>query len=408
MSPLTEAQKKSIRLVVFITVFLDLVGFGIIIPLVGIYGRHFGASPLELGLLGASFSLAQFVFSPFWGALSDRIGRRPVMLISLLGSTLSYLGFALATDVATLTMTRLFAGVFAANISAAQATMADLTRPEERARAMGLIGAAFGLGFTFGPPLGGIAASHWGLSAPGLVAFVICGLNLLAAVFVLRETLPRSRRVRAVQLRSPLERFGFKIFSDNSRLASFMIVFFLVTFAFSNMEQTFSLLFQEKFEISTASAAYSAGLILMVAGFVGAAIQGGGIRFLLTQASESQWLIAGLFIQMIGMAAFPYGNSLNSYYLYVLPLAVGSALINPTLASLLSRSARPEEQGAVFGFQQGAGSLARTLGPFCGLTAFSWSYSLPYQIATLVLLVALVFAWRLRSQGESKPPIHSS
>src|SRR3954447_4701824 len=187
-------MRKPSLLVIFLTVFIDLIGFGIVLPLLPIYSRNFGASGLMIGVIMASFSLMQFFFAPLWGRLSDRIGRRPVLLISLAGSTLSYLIFGLAPNYSWLLIARAFGGVFAANISTAQAYIADVTTPADRAKGMGLIGAAFGIGFTLGPPLGGIASAQLGLGAPGFIAAGICGLNFLLAIFRLPESLPVSSR----------------------------------------------------------------------------------------------------------------------------------------------------------------------------------------------------------------------
>src|SRR3984957_9854436 len=187
-------RKQSPLFIIFTTVLIDLVGFGMVIPLISLYGRHYGASGLQLPILGGIYSLMQFFFAPLWGSLSDRVGRRPILLLSLTGSTLSYLIFGLAPNYTWLLLARAFGGIFAANISAAQAYIADITAPEDRAKGMGLIGAAFGIGFTLGPPLGGIAAAKIGLSAPGLIAGVICGLNLILAYFRLPESFPKEKR----------------------------------------------------------------------------------------------------------------------------------------------------------------------------------------------------------------------
>ena len=180
-------------LIIFITVFIDLLGFGIIIPLLPFYAEHFGASALIVGLLSSSFSLAQFLFAPFWGRLSDRIGRRPVILIGLLGSALSYAFFALATSLPMLFVARSLAGIAGANIPTAQAFIADTTTAETRARGMGLIGAAFGLGFIFGPAIGGFL-SHWGYAAPAWFAAALSLANFVAAVFLLPESRPPHAR----------------------------------------------------------------------------------------------------------------------------------------------------------------------------------------------------------------------
>ena len=163
-------MKRSPLIVIFTTVFFDLIGFGIIIPLVGIYGRNFGASTVELAILGSIYSIMQFFFSPIWGRLSDRHGRRPILLMSLAGSVIAYYLFAFSNSLYLLIFSRALAGIFAANISTAQAYIADVTKPEDRAKGMGLIGAAFGIGFTLGPPIGGISVSKLGLAAPGIIA----------------------------------------------------------------------------------------------------------------------------------------------------------------------------------------------------------------------------------------------
>ena len=176
--------------IIFFTVFIDLLGFGIIIPLLPFYAEHYGASAFVVGLLSTSFSAAQFLFAPLWGRLSDRIGRRPVILIGLLGSALSYALFAIATSLPLLFVARTLAGIAGANIPTAQAFIADVTTPEKRARGMGLIGAAFGLGFIFGPAIGGFL-SHWGYAAPAWFAAALSFANFAAALVLLPESRPK-------------------------------------------------------------------------------------------------------------------------------------------------------------------------------------------------------------------------
>ncbi len=394
---MTETRRsKSPLFVIFTTVLVDLIGFGMVIPLVGLYGRHYGATGLQLPILGAVYSICQFAFTPFWGALSDRWGRRPVILVSLLGSTVSYIIFGLAPDYWWLLGARAFAGIFAANISAAQAYIADVTRPEERAKGMGLIGAAFGIGFTLGPPLGGIAAAKLSLGAPGFIAGAICGINFLLALFRLPESLPRHLRTSAA--RRSLAPLSIKRLSQAFRheeLGFFLLMSFLVTFAFSNMEQTFSLLFQAKFALDTGDAGYKTGLVLMVSGLLGAMIQGGMIRKLAPRFGERNLLIWGLVFNAVAMLAFPYGPNYAAYFLLTIPMAIGSSLINPSLAALTSRSADASEQGSTLGLSQGLSSLARATGPFFGLMVFPYSYALPYLSAG-VISVGLLWACLLR------------
>lgn len=396
--------KKSPLFIIFTTVLVDLIGFGMVIPLVGLYGRHYGATPFQLSILGAIFSILQFFFTPLWGSLSDRVGRRPIILISLAGSTFSYAIFGFAPSYAWLLIARAFGGLFAANISAAQAYIADVTAPKDRAKGMGLIGAAFGIGFTLGPPLGGISAAKLGLSAPGYIAAAICGVNFLLAVFRLPESL--SPHVRAQAARRSLAPLNLKKLANARRhpdLWFLLIAAFFVTFAFSNMEQTFSLLFQQKFQLDTAAAGYMTGWVLMFSSILGAIVQGGLIRKLVPIFGERKLMMAGLVFNLIAMLAFPFGPAYWTYFLIAIPLSLGSALINPSLSSLISQSAKESEQGETLGVYQGLASLARATGPFYGLMTFSVRNAIPYFTASLISFSLLLMSgkiWRKVLKGH--------
>jgi DHA1 family tetracycline resistance protein-like MFS transporter len=394
-------RKRSPLVVIFTTVFLDLVGFGIIIPLVGIYGRHYGATALELAVLGSVYSLMQFFFSPVWGRLSDRMGRRPILLLSLLGSTLSYFLFAFSNTLGLIILSRALAGIFAANISTAQAYIADITPPKDRAKGMGLIGAAFGIGFTLGPPLGGISTAKLGMSAPGLIAGTLCLLNLILAWFRLEESLPESIRKENESKVSEGKRSAqwttFKRILNDPALFLPVVSTFFATFAFSNLEQVFSLLIQKRFELGTESAAYKTGMVLMWSGILGAFIQGGLIRKLVPKYGEKKLLITGLALQGCAMVLFAHSPTYEAFFYNAIPLALGSGLINPTLASLVSKRALADEQGAVIGLKEGMSSLARIAGPFCGLLAFGFKMELPFYIGCLTV-VLLSMVW-IRREG---------
>lgn len=389
-----EKKKKSPLFIIFTTVLVDLIGFGMVIPLVGLYGKHYGATGFQLPVLGGIYSFMQFFFSPFWGALSDRVGRRPIILLSLAGSTASYIMFALAPTFEWLLLARAFGGVFAANISAAQAYIADVTSLADRAKGMGLLGAAFGIGFTLGPPLGGIASAELGLAAPGFIAATICGANLLLAIFRLPESLPAEiRKQNATGPRrslSPLSLTQLKAAINHSELGYLFFTFFFVTFAFSTMEQTFSLLFQSKFDLETGEAGLKTGLVLMVSGLFGAFIQGGMIRKLVAKYGERNLLLTGLAFNFFTMGIFPYCPTYALYFALAVPVALGSSLINPSISSLISKCVGPREQGATLGLSQGLGSLARATGPFMGLLTFAVRPDLPYAIASFISLMLLI------------------
>jgi DHA1 family tetracycline resistance protein-like MFS transporter len=383
------APKKSPLFIIFTTVAMDLVGFGMIVTLVGQYGKDLGASPLELGFLGASYSLAQFFFAPLWGRLSDRYGRRPILLMSLLGSTFSYLIFGYATiarSLVILIFARVFQGIFAANLSAAQAYIADVTTPEKRAVGMGMIGAAFGVGFVFGPVLGGVAANRLGLAWPGFIASAICGINFVLAWFRLPESLSKTiqlaNRAKAVFHYDPLNLRQLARAISHPFLGLLLLMYFIQIFAFSNIEQTFGLFFQFKFNLPLGEAAEKTGYVLGFVGVTAALIQGLGLRKLVPLFGERRMLVGGLLLFAIAIASIPFGPSYGAYFLMMIPMALGRSMIDPSMSSLISKSAHMDAQGETFGISQGLGSLARATGPFCGLLTFNIAYYLPFLIAS--------------------------
>lgn len=409
----TPRRKKSPLMVIFTTVFMDLVGFGMIIPLLPIFGEKLGASGWTLGALGASYSIAQFFMSPVWGQVSDRFGRRPILLMSLTGSTLAYLGFAYATGAHSLIwlfITRFFAGFFAANISTAQAYIADVTPPEKRAAGMGLIGAAFGIGFILGPVLGGVSLKYLGELAPGLIAGGICGLNLLLAYVRLPESLSLDIRHanRAIPLRryDPLNTAHLRSAWLHPYLGLLLVMAFLQVIAFGSMEQVFSLFFKQHLSLSLADAGEKTGYALAFVGVVSAIIQGGLIRRLTPRFGERRLLVTGLVLFTAAIFFMPYGPTFGSYFIILLPLAIGRSFIDPSTSSLISKAVHANEQGRTFGTFQGLNSLARVIGPFIGLTIFDRHPNLPFQLAgclcLCVLAISLVF-WKRTAhlQGPS-------
>jgi DHA1 family tetracycline resistance protein-like MFS transporter len=377
-------MKKSPLLILFTTVFVDLLGFGIVIPISPYYAEKYGASGLEVGLLMSSYSLMQLIFSPFWGSLSDRIGRRPIILMSLLGSAISYLIFGLADSLSLLFISRLFAGIFGANISTSQAYISDATSAENRAKGMGLIGAAFGLGFVIGPFFGGFF-SQFGYRVPALVASGICALNFLSALINLpetekRETKPREETRKLGGIRS--------VFSAPI-LGTMVFLTFLITFAFSNLEATFALFAEKRYGFGSAETGYLFGYI----GIIMAVIQGGVVGRLASRFGEKNLLVAGTVAMLAGFFLIPL---VSDFYLLLAALALtgfGIGINNPSLNSLISKRSDPGAVGAVMGVSQSMGSLARILGPMCGGVLYDkLGTGYPYIGAGIVMAAAFVIA----------------
>lgn len=359
---------RALLSVLFLTVFIDLIGFGIVIPLLPLYAEQFGAGPVTVTWLVAIFSLMQFVFAPWWGQLSDRIGRRPVLLIGLFGSAASYLLFGLAQSLALLFVARALAGVMGANIGVAQAYIADVTPPEQRARGMGLIGAAFGLGFIFGPALGGLL-SRYGMAVPFFAAAALSLANALLAVVRLPEPLSAEARARASGSRPGLrERLrALRQLGGRSRLSRLYTASFLVTLAFAAMEATFSLWSARRWGLTPERIAY----LFAFLGTVGVLIQGVGMGRLVRRFGERRLALIGAAALTLGLVGVTLAPSLLLLTAALTLFAFGQGTLLPSLSALISHSAGAAEQGRVLGASQSYSALARVLGPVLGGVAFA-------------------------------------
>jgi multidrug resistance protein len=416
-------MRKPSVLVVFLTVFIDLIGFGIVVPLVPLFSRHFGAHGFVIGVIIASFSAMQFVFSPVWGRLSDRFGRRPVLLISTLGASGSYVLFALSCGLENhavalwmMVLSRVFAGVCGGNITVAQAYIADISPPEQRSKRMGLIGMAFGLGFIFGPILGGVSLKYIGNSGPGWVAAALCAANFLFALFVLVESWKPSSE--HVPQRPHLDQWLHTL--REPRIGLLVIVFFLATFCFSCFESTLPLLVSDNFHLDIRNDETSATTVVYLfayCGIIGAFIQGGAIGRLVKKLGEPRLIALSLVLTAVSLALLPFikGTSQLSWkalvqsgggpWLVMLAalglLSVGTSLTRPPLFGLLSNLTPAHEQGATIGVAQSAGSLARILGPIFATTTLHYVPPLPYLACTVVLLAtAVVFMNRIGRHAQ--------
>jgi DHA1 family tetracycline resistance protein-like MFS transporter len=343
--------------IIFLTVFIDLIGFGIVIPLMPFYAERFGASAFTIGLLATSFSLMQFLFAPFWGRLSDRIGRRPVILIGLFGSFLSYTLFGLAGSLPVLFFARLCAGVAGANIATAQAYMADVTTPENRARGMGLVGAAFGLGFIFGPAIGGFL-SQFSHQAPPFFAAALSLVNFTAAWFVL----PESRTASASE-RPPVSRLdALRRAVLRPGLPALLIIYFIVTTAFSSFETTFPLFGERRFGFTPSNIGY----VFAYSGVVLTIVQGALVGRLAKRFGENRLMPPAILSLAAGLALLPVSHGMPMLLLSTGLMSIGMGFNSPSITALISRLSRADEQGGILGVSQSVASLARIVGPAAG------------------------------------------
>jgi multidrug resistance protein len=366
--------------VIWTTVALDLIGFGILFPVLARYARDAGASPATAGLLVASFSIAQLVFSPITGRLSDRIGRKPVIIMSLVGTAVGSLLTGLAGSLWLLFLGRIIDGASGASVSVAQAAVTDVAPPEERARLLGLLGAAFGAGFALGPAIGGIAAlvSH---RLPFFIAAGIAAVNALVAV----KRLPETRRTHSGVQTSEIPDPGTPERTRGS-LRRLVLVTFVSLVAFSGFEATFSLLAEARFNLSESS---TYGLFFLVGvGLV--LVQGGAIHTVVVRLGERRTVRFGLACNAVGLALVAVDAGWAPLTLALSLLIVGQGLVAPTLSSLVAAHAPPERRGESLGIQQSAGGLARSVGPALAGYLFGRSVSAPYLVGAVLVVVAIL------------------
>ena len=367
-------------LIIFLTIFVNLVGFGIIIPLLPFYAETFGASPLVIGLLFAVFSLCQLVAAPALGDLSDRWGRRPVLIFSLAGTVVSFIMLAMAHSIAMLFAARIVDGLSGGNISTARAYVADVTEPKDRSRAYGLIGAAFGLGFIFGPALSGMLAKVsytapiWAAAALTLVATAMAWLWLPETVHRTQAGTGNPLSYLPALLRRP-------------RVRRVLVIDFLYWFAFAMFQTTFALFAARRFGFDAPQTGY------FFAGFgvLGVFVQGACIRPIVARVGDKPTFLLGLSFGAVGLIAAALSHSVTMFALSMVPLALGIGFGHPTMSSLVSLVAGREEQGRVQGAASAVESLGRTIGPVWGNASLQrFGESTPYFSAAALLLLTLL------------------
>lgn len=385
-----SGPKKSALVLIFFTVFIDLVGFGLIIPALPTYAQKLHASEFTVGLLIASYSLMQFFFTPIWGRLSDKLGRRPMLIFSLAASALGYMIWGLTDSLWMLFLSRMVAGFGNANIAVAQAYIADVTTLENRAKGMGLVGAAFGLGFVIGPAIGcGLSAMGLGLSSLGYVAFSLSLLDLILTAILLPEPEKRSNAGNERFAISP--RFFFDVLTD-SRLKVSLAIFFISTFAFANMEATLILLTNQVFKFNNVQNM----VMFLYIGLLMVFVQGGMIHRLNKKYGEKKLIVIGAVLTALGLFLTPVSQNPVVLYAALAVLAIGSGINTPANQSILSKLAPPDTAGGVLGVGQSLSTLGRIAGPIIGCFAFeNLGVSSPYVIGAVFMLVAFALGFML-------------
>ena len=382
MTPDTSVREPLPRgfWVIWSTVALDMVGFGIVAPILGRYADRFGASGFQVGLLFASFSLAQMVCSPLLGRLSDRVGRKPVIVVSLIGTAIGSFVTGIAGALWVLFIGRIVDGASGASIAVAQSAVVDLGKPEQRPRMLGLLGMAFGVGFVVGPALGGLAALG-GPHVPFFVAGALAEVNAIAAVI----RLPETSAMRGARENSP---------RSARRVNRYIVIGFFSALPFAGFEATFSLFGGARFDLtegSTAAIFFGIGVAMSI-------VQGALIGPLTKRFGSVTLLRAGLALVATGLLVLGGAAVWVVLGVALLLIVVGSGVTNPSLTTLVANSAPADRRGEVLGFQQSAGALARVVGPpLAGLSFDHVGIGAPYSIGALVFLVAIVASWGIRT-----------
>lgn len=383
---------------IFLTLFIDMLGFGIVIPVLPLYaeGSRIGATPAQLAWIVGIYSLLQLVCAPLFGKWSDRIGRKPVLVVSILGTAVGFVVLGAATTVWMLILGRILDGASGGNISTAMACIADVTTKETRSRNMGLVGAAFGLGFMLGPAIGGVLSKHFGLATPFYFAAGLALLNALLVWLRLPETLTAESRERARQRAT----IGEVFHSGRAGMISAILASQLASVTgFSIMTALFALYCEKRFGYDTAQVGY----ILAYVGLLGVLFQGGLLRRLLKKPIEKELALIGAVVLALSMAALPFTHTLGVLLVVCFGISLGNSFVTPTLNGLASRSTDAHCQGRLLGLMQSAGSLGRFLGPMIGFGLVSLDGVADYArtsffVSAAILALAVACIWLVRPE----------
>ena len=403
---------------VFLVVVIDLLGFGIVLPLLPFYAQEFAASAVMIGLLYSVYSFMQLIFSPIWGSWSDRIGRRPIMLLSTFGAVIAYIIFGLAESLGVLFFSRIVAGTMGGNISTAQAYIADVTDDENRARGMGLIGAAFGIGFVIGPATatalihpafhefvanaGFIQFSEWmgnnRFALPGFFAAFLSLCSFLMVLFVLPETVDTTKKhtgtIRRPSVFTPQFWRMISIQKNKSSrgfLIPLIIGFFLLSFGESSLYSAFPLFAEGQLNMT----AEEVGIQFFYIGIIAVVVQGFLIKPLTTFFSEEKLFLTGNILMVIGLGLIPFAHNMLTLALFLGLMALGKSLNTPAITSLISKEAGTDNVGAIMGASQGLSGLGRMIGPTWGGALFAVYFGLPFGATALIVATTIWIAFGL-------------
>jgi MFS family permease len=374
--------------VLFAAVLVDMLGFGIVLPLLPFYAESMGATPLHITIMVASFSATQLISAPLWGRISDKHGRRPILIAGLFASAFSYLIFGLASSYWWLLFSRITAGAAGGTITVAQAYVADTTSHEERARGLGHLGAASGLGVMLGPAVGGFFSHYWGLGAPGFVAAGFCALNAIAAIYLVPESRPKQRKHsgQAATL------YGWLHSMTVYPMSVMLIVYFLTISSFTAMTSVLALYMERSFGLT----AKDMGVLFTISGGTTVVVRGLMLGALVKRFGESATVRIGALALGAALLTVPLLHSAKWALLIAPMYAFGAGTLFPALASLVSRATDEDSQGSILGGSQLVGGLGRVIGPLWSGFAFqTFGIRTPFRIGALLTAIAFFIAFRI-------------
>ncbi|MBI1938748.1 MAG: MFS transporter [Ignavibacteriales bacterium] len=382
-------KKKASLTIIFITIFIDLMGFGILIPILPTFAsKSLGISDFGIGAIVAVFSLMQFFFNPMLGNLSDRLGRRPIILVTQLLTAASYIMFSFSNSFMILFLSRMLAGLGGSNIGVAQAYIADITTKEERAKGMGMIGAAFGLGFVFGPIIGALL-SKYGYHVAGFASAAFSFTAFIFALFMLPESNFKKESTAKRRLKIFDAAYTKKILT-HPEIGLLIILFFIIVFSMANIYGTFAILGYKVYHFSD----QQNGMLFGIVGIVSAIIQGGLMRYLSNKFNDRSLILTGTILMTLGLGFIPYGINFSGVSMVISVLAIGTGILQPTIPGMISKVSPEDEQGSILGINQSFSALARVLGPLWGGFSYDFiGYQFPFLTGAFFTIVTFLLSY---------------